>query len=103
MSGMSPGFQILMRERPEVMQAWLGTDRVIGEHSALDPKTAELIYIAVLGALGLQRGIPFHATEAKRLGATRNEVISAVLVGLPAAGNRVIEALEEAVHPFNVE
>jgi alkylhydroperoxidase/carboxymuconolactone decarboxylase family protein YurZ len=97
---MSEGFNILFREKPEVIQAWLNTDKVISQHSALEPKTAELAYLAVLAALGLERGIAFHAGEAMRLGASRDEVISAVLVGLPAAGNRVIEALGEAVHPF---
>lgn len=97
---MSEGFNILFRERPAVMQAWLNADKVIGEQSALDAKTAELAYLAVLAALGLELGIAFHAGEAKRLGASRDEVISAVLVGLPAAGNRVIEAISEAVRPF---
>ncbi|MEP7285039.1 MAG: carboxymuconolactone decarboxylase family protein [Chloroflexota bacterium] len=98
---MSAGFNILFRDRPEVMKAWLHTDEVIAQQSALDAKTAELAYIAVISALGLERGMAFHATQAKQLGASRDEVISAVLVGLPAAGSRVIEAVEEAVRPFD--
>lgn len=99
--GMNPGFYIFMREKPEVMQAWLEADRTLTRHSALDEKTAELAYIAVVAALGLERGLAFHAGEAKKLGATRDEVISATLVGLPVAGGRVIEALAEVVRPFD--
>ena len=98
---MSAGFYHLFQQRPEVMQAWLNVDKVITEHSALDPKTAELAYIAVLAALGLERGIAVHVEEVRKLGASREEVLSAVLVGLPAAGNRVIEAVAEAVRPFD--
>jgi len=100
---MSEGFQAVFREKPEVMRAWLKADEVLAEHSALDPKTSELAYLAVLAALGLERGIAFHAAEAKQRGASRDEVISAVLVGLPAAGNRVIEAVAEALRPFDEE
>jgi alkylhydroperoxidase/carboxymuconolactone decarboxylase family protein YurZ len=98
---MSTGFYTVMREAPETLQAWLQADKVMQEHSALDAKTAELAYLAVLAALGLERGIAFHAREARKLGASRAEVLSAVLVGLPAAGSRVIECAAEAVRPFD--
>lgn len=97
---MSAGFGILFREQPEIAQAWLESDRTLTRHSALDAKTAELAYIAVLAALGLERGLAFHAEQAQHLGATRDEVFSATLVGLPAAGARVIEALAESLRPF---
>jgi len=38
---------------------------------------------------------------AKNAGATRDEVISAVLVGLPAAGNTVVQALPAALRTFD--
>ena len=98
---MNPGFQVLMRETPEVAAAWFGVDRAIGERRLLDPKTAELAYLAVIAALGLERGVAFHAAEAKRLGACREEVLGAVLVGLPAAGHRVVESLAEALRAFD--
>src|SRR5262245_28369839 len=98
---LSEGFNILFREKPQITQSWLQIDKTISEHSALDAKTAELVYLAVLAALGLERGMAFHANEAMRLGASRDEVISAILVGLPAAGVRAIEAIGEAVRPFD--
>lgn len=98
---MSAGFYTVMREAPETLQAWLNANKVMQEHSALDAKTAELAYLAVLAALGIEKGIAFHAAEARKLGASRAEVLSAVLVGLPAAGLRVIECAAEAVRPFD--
>ncbi|GHO94314.1 hypothetical protein KSF_043620 [Reticulibacter mediterranei] len=98
---MSAGFYTVMREAPETLQAWLQADKVMQEHSALDAKTAELAYLAVLAALGLEKGIVFHAAEAKKMGASRAEVLSAVLVGLPAAGMRVMECAAEVVRPFD--
>lgn len=101
MAAMSAGFYTVMRERPETLQVWLNADRVTQEHSALDARTAELAYLAVLAALGMEKGIAFHAAEAKKLGASRAEVLSAILVGLPAAGMKVIECAAEAVRPFD--
>ncbi len=98
---MSPGFQAFLRDAPEVAAAWLAANGTLAERSSLDPKTAELAYLAVLAALGLDRGVAFHAAEAKRLGATREEVRDAILVGLPVAGLRVTEALVEALRPFD--
>ena len=45
----------------------------------------------------LEGGIPFHVKQAKELGASREEIISSILVGLPAVGNIVIEALPIAL------
>jgi alkylhydroperoxidase/carboxymuconolactone decarboxylase family protein YurZ len=47
--------------------------------------------------------IPFFVQRAKNAGATRQEVISAVLVGLPAAGSAVAQALPFAIESFDGE
>ena len=39
----------------------------------------------------------------KSLGARRDEIISAVLVGLPAVGNIVIQALPIAINAYDSE
>jgi alkylhydroperoxidase/carboxymuconolactone decarboxylase family protein YurZ len=57
--------------------------------SAPDKKTA---FLAVLVALRLESGIPFHVQVAKQRGVTREDVISAILTGLPAAGRDAILA-----------
>ena len=47
--------------------------------------------------------MPFHVQAAKSAGASREEVISAVLVGLPAAGHVVTQALPLAVKAYDAE
>ena len=75
----------------------------LSKASALDKKTAALAYLAVLAALELESGIPFHVQTAKQAGASREEVISAILVGLPAAGHRVTQLLPAAIAAFDTE
>jgi alkylhydroperoxidase/carboxymuconolactone decarboxylase family protein YurZ len=69
--------------------------------SALDDKTAALAYLAVLAALRFESGIPFHVQTARRAGATREEVVSAILIGLPAAGLGVTQALPAALTAYD--
>jgi alkylhydroperoxidase/carboxymuconolactone decarboxylase family protein YurZ len=49
----------------------------------------------------MESGIPFHVIEAKKAGASREEVISAILIGLPAAGNAVIQSVPAAVQAYD--
>jgi hypothetical protein len=49
----------------------------LAEASALDKKTSALAYLAVLAALRLDSGVPFHVTLAKHAGTSRDEVINA--------------------------
>jgi alkylhydroperoxidase/carboxymuconolactone decarboxylase family protein YurZ len=51
----------------------------------------------------LEGGIPFYVKHAKSLGATRDEIISAILVGLPAVGNIVIQVLPAALEAYDNE
>lgn len=71
------------------------------EVSALDPKTHELAYLAVLTASRLEHGIALHTKEAKKLGATREEVKSAILVALPVVGFPAIMGLKIALSSYD--
>ena len=71
------------------------------EASALDRKTHELAYISVLAAIRMTGGLNFHVKSAKELGASRDEVKSAVLVGLPVAGITLVDALETALSAYD--
>ena len=71
--------------------------------SALDDKTAALAYLAVMAAARLDSGLPFHVKMAKMHGATRDEVISAVLIGLPAVGNVVTASLPAVLEAYDEE
>jgi alkylhydroperoxidase/carboxymuconolactone decarboxylase family protein YurZ len=99
--GVSPSFRAFLEEAPEHAGAWMQAVGKLGEASALDDKTAALAYLAVLAALRLESGVPFHAAQAKRSGASRDEVVSAVLVGLPAAGTAVIGVLPTALAAYD--
>ena len=98
---LSPGYQLFFQHAPDVARAWMSVNQLLDQTPALDRKTSELAYLAVLAALGLQQGIGFHAAEARTRGASREEVVAAILVGLPAAGHRVVEALPAAIAAFD--
>ncbi len=97
---MSDAFQVFLREAPQHAQAWMTGVQGLGKASALDKKTEGLAYLAVLAVLRLDSGIPFHVALAKQAGASREEVISAILVGLPAAGNVVTRCLPVAIQAY---
>jgi alkylhydroperoxidase/carboxymuconolactone decarboxylase family protein YurZ len=99
----SNAFQTFMSEAPQHARAWGSMVQGLGSASALDKKTSALAYLAVISALRLESGIPFHVQSAKGAGATREEVISAVLVGLPATGHVVTQALPIAIAAYDAE
>jgi alkylhydroperoxidase/carboxymuconolactone decarboxylase family protein YurZ len=97
----SNAFQAFMSEAPQHAQAWGAMAQDLASASALDKKTAALAYLAVLAALRLESGVPFHVQAAKQAGASREEVISAILVGLPAAGHGVTKVLLAAMAAYD--
>ncbi|MCX6068089.1 MAG: carboxymuconolactone decarboxylase family protein [Chloroflexi bacterium] len=99
----STAFQTFMREAPQHAQAWGAMVQGMANASALDKKTSALAYLAVLAALRLENGIPFHVQSAKQAGATREEVISAMLIGLPAVGNGVTQVLPAAIAAYDTQ
>jgi alkylhydroperoxidase/carboxymuconolactone decarboxylase family protein YurZ len=100
-TGISEAFELFGREAPQHAAAWTNAIRGLGEASALDPKCAHLAYLAVIAALRLESGVPFHVQLAKRAGASRAEIVSAILVGLPAAGNGVTQCLPAAIAAYD--
>jgi alkylhydroperoxidase/carboxymuconolactone decarboxylase family protein YurZ len=99
-SGVSRAFEAFFTEAPRHADAWMAATRGLTEASALDPKTLSLAYLAVLAALRLDSGVPFHVQRAKDAGASRAEVISAILVGLQPAGHGVTACLPAAVAAY---
>jgi alkylhydroperoxidase/carboxymuconolactone decarboxylase family protein YurZ len=97
----SKAFQAFMSEAPHHAQAWATVVQGLASASALDEKTAALAYLAVLAVLRIESGVPFHVQAAKRAGASREEVISAILVGLPAAGHGVTQVLPAAIAAYD--
>ena len=97
MSKISSAFLTFNTEAPNHARIWAEMVQKLASESSLDPKTGSLAYLAVLAALGLTSGIPFHVNTALDAGATRDEIISAILIGMPAAGHRVTQALSPAI------
>jgi len=97
----SKAFQIFMSEAPQHAQAWGAMVQGLANASALDKKTFALAYLAALAELRMESGIPFHVQTAKQLGASGAEVISAILIGLPAAGHSVTQVLPAAVAAYD--
>ena len=99
----SNAFQTFLSQAPQHAQSWGAMVQGLAQASALDPKTSALAYLAVLAALRLESGVAFHVRVAKQAGATREEVIGAVLVGLPAAGHVVTQVLPAALAAYDSE
>jgi alkylhydroperoxidase/carboxymuconolactone decarboxylase family protein YurZ len=95
------GFKCFMEETDELGQAFINMVLEQERSSSLDKKTHELAYIAVLAATKVMGGLVYHVQSAKNLGASRDEVKSAVLVGLPAVGLTIIDSLEAALQVFD--
>lgn len=99
----SKAFQTFLSEAPAHAQAWGTAIQGLAGASALDAKTGALAYLSVLAALRIESGVPFHVKAARQAGATREEVISAILVGLPAAGHQVTQVLPAAVAAYDAD
>jgi len=97
----SNAFQVFMTETPEFSGPWMEAVHKLDAASQLEPKTKTLAYLAVLAATRLESGIPFHVKHAKSLGATRDEVLSVILVGLPAVGHAVTQCLPAALKAYD--
>jgi alkylhydroperoxidase/carboxymuconolactone decarboxylase family protein YurZ len=99
--GGSQALETFLAEAPALAKAWMGAVESLAAANALDDKTRHLAYLAVLAALRLESGVPFHVQLAKNAGASREEVMSAILIGLPAAGNAVIQSLQSALAAYD--
>lgn len=78
--------QHLIKQAPTVAQGFFELAKSVTQYSPLDEKTNELIIIGVFVAHGGMRGINTHVERAMEMGATKEEVIAAVLLALPIIG-----------------
>jgi len=99
----SNGFLLFGQQFPATAKAHMAFVQAKAEESSLDEKTSHLAYLAVLAAAGLAGGIGFHVQLARQAGASRDEVLSACLVGLPAVGLQVLDGLAAAVDALDSE
>lgn len=97
----STAFQTFASQAPAQHAAWMSAVSALATASSLDERSEELAYVAVLAASGMHSGLPFHVQRLRELGVTRDEVISAVFVGLPAVGHQVVAALPVALEAYD--
>jgi alkylhydroperoxidase/carboxymuconolactone decarboxylase family protein YurZ len=99
--GVSRSFEVFGSQAPAHAAAWMNLARELDDACALDAKTRDLAYLAVLAALRMDSGLPFHVRQAREHGASREEVLSAILLGLPAAGHAVTACLPAALDAYD--
>ncbi|WP_438434699.1 carboxymuconolactone decarboxylase family protein [Gorillibacterium sp. sgz500922] len=102
-NSVSNSFKCFMEEGKEFTASWSQMLEGFEGASALDEKTKALAYLSVLAVAKLESGIPFHTKLAKQAGATREEVKSAILIGLPAVGQCVIQSLPVALGAYDAD
>lgn len=99
---MSNPMELFSTECPAVAAAFnalVDAQRVL---PGLDPKTKQLINLAIQTANRNPRGVGFQAMMAKQAGATRPEVIGAVVLNVHLSGlAAVLDALPAAVEGYD--
>ncbi|MBF0136902.1 MAG: Rieske 2Fe-2S domain-containing protein [Magnetococcus sp. DMHC-1] len=90
---MSKALRYLAGVRPEAAQNLMG----FYKHSvlALDDKTRHLIQIVTKVVVGTERGLRQYAPKALKAGASREEILDAVMMAFPASGlNKMLDAID---------
>jgi AhpD family alkylhydroperoxidase len=92
----------LTKGQPEVMKAFSRLHHAAGAAAALDPKTKELIALAIGVAARCDGCIAFHTHDAVRAGASDAEILDALGVAIFMGGGpsvmyaiHVVEAMEQ--------
>jgi nitrite reductase/ring-hydroxylating ferredoxin subunit/alkylhydroperoxidase/carboxymuconolactone decarboxylase family protein YurZ len=87
------GLQWLSRHRPQAMEHLMAFFRESGQH--LDPKTRFLISVVTKVVNFTPRGLRQYIPRAMREGASRDEILDAILCAYPAAGlTKVVDAID---------
>ena len=93
--------EVFQSVAPEVAAAFNGLIMSLVGTKGLDPKTKQLIYIAMKASMGDQVAVKAHIPMAKAAGATKEEVVDAILMTLTVSGIRgVVTCLPEAVQQY---
>lgn len=91
-------FELFQEECPELASRFNSMVEVQKSLKGLDPKTKQLINIAIQTATRNPRGVKMHAMMARQAGATRDEIIGAVVMNLHLTGLvTVLESLPAAL------
>ena len=90
--------EVFQREAPEVAAAFNSLVMALVASKGLDAKTKQLIYIAMKASAGDESAVSAHVPMAIAAGATREEVVDAILMTLTVSGIRgVVTCLPAAL------
>ena len=78
--------EIMSEEAPVVTKAFFGLADTLMKDAGLDEKTFQLVYIALKASIGEVGAVAAHAGYAKNAGATREELLGAILITLMTNG-----------------
>ena len=93
--------ELFRKEAPEVAAAFNSLIMSLVASQGLDQKTKQLIYIAMKAAMGDDSAVKAHVPMAKAAGATREEVVDAIIMTLTVSGIRgVVHCLPGALEFF---
>jgi len=88
----------MIQEAPDVADAFFAMTRAVKKASPLDERTNELVLVGIFAACRGLRGIVTHVERAREHGATREEIVAAILLALPVVGVTDVNlALDRAI------
>lgn len=88
----------LISEAPGVSDAFFNLTAQIRSKSSLGAKTNELVLLGIFTASRSPKGLVTHIERALEAGATRDDILSAIILALPVAGiGAVNQALDTAM------
>lgn len=97
--GSVPLIYTKLESSPEALISHLLYKKSVIGVGALDPKTVELISLAVGAALKCDHCTSYHMNVAQKLGATKEEILEAVLVAGMLANSSVLAYAYRVVEP----
>ena len=95
-------YEIFQTECPELALKFNELVQVQSTMEGLDQKTKQLINIAIQTCNKNPTGVKMHSIMAKKVGATRKEVLGAVSMNLHLSGlSTVLECLPSAIEGYD--
>jgi AhpD family alkylhydroperoxidase len=94
-------FEHFQKEYPEIATKYLKLIEAQRSLKGLDKKTRQLINVGIQTANGSLRGVRYHSMMARKAGATKSEVLGAVVLNLHLRGvGVVLDTLPAAMAGF---
>ena len=95
-------FEHFEEEYPELAKKYVKLIEAQRSLKGLDEKTRQLINVAIQSTNRSALGVRYHARMARKAGATRDEVLSAVVLNLHLRGvSLVLDMLPAAIEGFS--